>query len=112
MAAHGGVSQAQLRRLQVTGAGLNSTSALCSFQMFGPGLFAAAGHIQHQAEEFLAHVFDGGRAVGDRAGVDVHQVVPAPRQVAAGGDLDHWHGGQDIGSFSQPRLTTITSPQK
>ena len=64
--------------------------------LLGPGA-AAAGNFQQAVEEQPADFFDGGRAVGDDTGVDVHEVEPAPRQFAARGDLDDRAGGQAVG---------------
>ena len=47
--------------------------------VFRPGFFAATGYFQHEVEHLPAHVFNGFAAVGDGAGVDVHQIVPTPR---------------------------------
>src|SRR5258705_13677802 len=51
--------------------------------LLGPGLLAAAGHLEHQAEELPADLPDRPVAVGDAAGVAVPQASPAAREVPA-----------------------------
>jgi hypothetical protein len=53
---------------------LNSTGALCSRCPLGPSA-AAARHVEHQAKQLPADLPDRRLAAGDRAGVEVHQVV-------------------------------------
>src|SRR5262245_49001398 len=65
------------------GRGVEQHEGVVQLPLLGPGLLLAAGHVEHEAEELPAHVFDRGLAIGDAAGVDVHQVVPAACQVAA-----------------------------
>ena len=77
------------RRRQVTGAGLNSTSALCSFQCSAQVFLRplATSSIRRNSSQPTSSMRR--LAVGNAPGVHVHQVVPAPRQVAARGHLDH-----------------------
>ena len=65
--------------------------------VFGPGFLAATSDIQHQTKEFPAHLLDGSRSVGDRACIDIHQVMPAPRQVTPRGHLDYRYLGEPVG---------------
>jgi hypothetical protein len=58
---------------------------------------AAARDVEHQVEQLPAELLDGRVAGRDAAGVDVHQVVPAPRQLAPRCDLDHRHRCQPVG---------------
>src|SRR5450830_653264 len=64
--------------------------------LLGPGLFAAAGDIEHELEQLPANVFDAGFAAGNATGIDIHEVMPAPRQIIAGSDLDNWYRSQSI----------------
>ena len=59
--------------------------------LLGPGAAASARHVEHGAEQLPAELLDGGVAGGDAAGIDIHQIMPAPRQFASGRDLDHRH---------------------
>ena len=70
----------------------------CTVQLpvFGPGLFAA-GDIERQAEQLPIDIFGRRRAFGHRAGVEVHQVMLALRQLAARGDLVDGTDGQAVG---------------
>ena len=78
------------------GAGIEEDEVVVQAPAFGPGLFAA-GHGQHAVEQLPAEFVDRRLAAGDASGVDVHQVVPAPRQVVARGDLDDRAFGQAVG---------------
>ena len=51
--------------------------------MVGPDLLAATGHIQHQLEQFPAHLLDGLFAGRDGSGVQIDQIVPAFRCLSA-----------------------------
>ena len=75
---------------------MKSTSWLCSFQRSAQVLRAAAGDVQDQPEEFPAQLLDARLPVGDPAGVEVHEVVPAPGEVAARGDLDDRAFGEAV----------------
>lgn len=66
------------------------------FPVLSPSLLATAGNIEHQAKEFPAHFFNRGRAIGDGTRVDIHQVVPATREVAACGDFDYRDCGESV----------------
>src|SRR5690606_36732347 len=77
-------------------AGVEQDQVVDDAPVLGPG-FASAGDIQDAYEQFLAQVLDAGFAGGDPAGVDVHQVVPAARQVRTRGHLDHGDFGQAVG---------------
>jgi hypothetical protein len=48
---------------------------------FSPGFLATAGHIENELEQLHAHFFNRLGAIGNRACVDVHEVVPAAGQV-------------------------------
>ena len=48
-------------------------------------------------EHLPAHVFNRFAAICDGSSVDVHQIVPAACQVAAGGDLDDGAFSQAVG---------------
>src|SRR6185369_2549516 len=61
-----------------------------------PRLLPAAGDVEHQPEQLPADVLDRRFAVGDAAGVDVHQVVPAAREIGPRRDLDHRHLGEAV----------------
>src|SRR5450830_783207 len=64
--------------------------------LLGPGLFAAAGDIEHELEQLPANIFDAGFAAGDATGIDIHEVMPASRQIIAGSDLDNRYRSQSI----------------
>ena len=66
------------------------------FPLLGPCFFSATGDLEHQVKQLPADLFDSRCAVGDGAGVHVHQVVPAPGEVGARGDLDHWTFGEAV----------------
>src|SRR5436309_14900496 len=62
----------------------------------GPHLGASAGDLEDQAEQVPAGFLDGSLAGGDAAGVEIDQVLPAPRELAAGRDLDDRRGGKTV----------------
>ena len=84
------------------GAGLNSTSALCSFQCSAQ-VPPTTGYILHHLKKFSTNVFNGFFAGGDGACVDVHQVMPAPGQVVAGGHFDERNRRQALGCTTSGR---------
>ena len=65
--------------------------------VFGPCFFAATGHVEHQLKQLHAHLFNRLGAVGNRACVDIHQVVPTACQIGTRSHFDDRHLCQTIG---------------
>src|ERR1700709_1516825 len=66
------------------------------FQMLGTRLLASARHVQHQAEQFPAYIFNRRVAGCYTTCIDIHQVMPAACQIGACRDLDDGYLGQAI----------------
>jgi len=64
--------------------------------MIGPSFFSAAGYVQHHAEQFPADAFDGGRAGGDAAGVQIDEIRPSFGERGSRGDFDHRGHGESV----------------
>src|ERR1035437_1086813 len=65
------------------GAGIEGGERVGQAPMLRPGLAAAAGHIEDQAEKLPAEFFNAGAARGNAAGVEIDQVRPLLRQRGA-----------------------------
>ena len=101
-----GLNEARCRRLAGSGGPLDRPSGygrrieqreiVVDAPMVGPDLLAAARDVQNQAKQFPAGFFDRHFAGRDAASVEVDQVFPAPRQFAAGGDLDDRRGRKPV----------------
>ena len=68
--------------------GVERRERVAEAPVLGPGLLAAAGDVQHEAEQLPADLLDGGIAGGDAAGVDIDQIVPFFGERGARRDLD------------------------
>src|SRR5215472_10826023 len=64
---------------------------LAEAELLALALLARSG-VEHELEDALAHVLDGGAAVGDRAAVDVHVVAHALEERRVGGELQAGRG--------------------
>ena len=71
----------------------------------GPHLCAATGDIEDQAEQFPAGFFNRHLAGRDAASIEIDQVFPAPRQFAAGCDLDDGRS-REPGGVPRPVVNT------
>src|ERR1700728_3549273 len=62
--------------------------------MVGPGLFAAAGHLENHPKNLLANLLNGCFPSSDAAGVDIDQVRPPFCKRTAGSHFDHRRHGK------------------
>src|SRR3546814_552359 len=67
-------SRLAVRRVLRSGhwGGIEQNQRVRQLPVFGPGLLAAAGYVQHKVEKLPAHFFDAGRAICYPACIHVH----------------------------------------
>src|SRR5215831_10142675 len=65
-----------------------------------PGLAATAGNLEHCMKQVPTDLLDAGFTCRNAAGIEIDEVVPAAREIAARGNFDHRTASQAIGRAS------------
>src|SRR5271170_2762630 len=79
------------------GRGIKQCEFIVQTPVVGPGLLAAARHVENEAEDLLAYLLNRGLTCSNAPGIDVDQIGPSVCQRGAGRHLDHRSHGKSVG---------------